>query len=163
MCADICSEIKFIADCMLGRLARWLRISGFDTCYIRRIKDPELILKAQQENRVILTRDHLLFNICGQKNLPALLIAHDLVEDQMKQVIQGLNIKSPGSVLRRCLDCNQILQKIDKHEVEDKVPIYIYDTMDEFFRCPLCRKVFWPGTHWAEMRKKLQTIFRGKV
>jgi len=153
------SEIKFSADCMLGKLCRWLRICGFDTFYIRRIKDPDLMIKAQKENRIILTRDHALFTICQNKNLKALLILNDFFENQLKQVFRELNIQPPFTVSQRCLDCNKILQGVIKSEIQDQVPPYIYNNQEKFYQCPTCHKIFWPGTHWQQMKKKLAQIF----
>jgi len=153
------SEIKFSADCMLGKLCRWLRICGFDTCYSRRINDPDLMIKAQKENRIILTRDHALFTICQNKNLKALLISHDFFEDQIKQVFRKLNIHPPFIISQRCLDCNEILQRVIKSEIQDQVPPYIYNNQEKFYQCPTCHKIFWSGTHWLQMKKKLMQIF----
>ena len=155
----MCSEVKFSADCMLGKLCRWLRICGFDTFYSRRIKDPDLIIKTQKENRIILTRDHALFSICRNKNIKALLISYDFFEDQLKQVFRELNIHLPSTIIQRCLDCNTILQRIDKSEIQDRVPSYIYSNQENFYQCPSCHKIFWPGSHWLHMKKKLAQIF----
>ena len=157
--ASMSSEIKFSADCMLGKLCRWLRICGFDTLYSRRINDPDLMIKAQKENRVILTRDHALFNICQTKNIKALLILHDFFEDQLKQVFRELNIHPTFIISQRCLECNEILQRVIKSEIQDQVPSYIYNSQDKFYQCPACHKIFWPGTHWLQMKKKLAQIF----
>ena len=156
------SEIKFIADCMLGKLCRWLRICGFDTFYSRQIKDPDLLMQAQEEKRVILTRDHALFKICRKKNFPALLISHDHFEDQLKQVFQELNIQPPLTITQRCLNCNKKLQEVNKTKIEDKIPAYIFNTEDKFHICPNCHKIFWPGTHWLRMKEKLEHIFKEK-
>ncbi|MCL6582879.1 MAG: Mut7-C RNAse domain-containing protein [bacterium] len=153
------SEIRFIADCMLGKLSRWLRICGFDTLYYRQISDLDLLAQAEQENRVILTRDHVLLKLSQQRNLKTILITYDLWEDQLKQVVQELNLKTPSQVLRRCLNCNEPLIKVDKTQIETQVPAYVLDTEREFSLCPRCGKVFWPGTHWVEMRRSLNKLF----
>ncbi|MEW6381546.1 MAG: Mut7-C RNAse domain-containing protein [bacterium] len=153
------SEIRFIADCMLGKLSRWLRICGFDTLYYRQIDDSDLIGRAERENRVLLTRDHALLKLSRKRNLRVILVTHDFFEEQLKQVVQELNITASPQMLGRCLNCNEPLQKADRSEVESMVPAYILDTEQEFSICPRCRKVYWPGTHWAEMNRSLKKLF----
>ena len=155
---NMSSEIKFSADCMLGKLCRWLRICGFDTFYSRRIKDPDLMDKAKKENRILLTRDHALFTLCQKKNIKVFLILDNFFEDQLKQVFRELNIHPPFILSKRCLDCNAILHHVIKSEIQDKVPPYIYNTQEKFYQCPICHKIFWPGTHWLQMEKKLAQI-----
>lgn len=153
------SEITFIADCMLGKLSRWLRICGFDTLYYRQIQDSDLLMMAEKENRILLTRDHALVKVSRQRNLKAILIAHDFYGEQLKQVFQELNIQTPPQVLGRCLECNGLLQKIDRAEIENRIPAYVLDTEQNFYICSGCRKVYWPGTHWAKMRANLKSLF----
>jgi uncharacterized protein with PIN domain len=153
------SEIRFIADCMLGKLSRWLRICGFDTLYYRQIHDPDLLERAEKENRILLTRDHALHKLSQHRHVKAILIAHDYYEDQLKQVFQELNIQAHPLPLGRCLVCNAVLQKItDKAQIEHRVPDYVFDTEQEFYACPACRKVYWRGTHWVEMRRSLERL-----
>jgi hypothetical protein len=153
------SEIRFIADCMLGKLSRWLRICGFDTLYYQQIHDPDLLVRAEKDERVVLTRDRLLFKLSRKRNLEAVLVVHDFFEDQLKQVFRELNIQSPPMALHRCLNCNEVLQRADKTEVESRVPSYILDTEQKFYVCPACRKVYWPGTHWLHMNNSLKRLF----
>ncbi|MEW5801920.1 MAG: Mut7-C RNAse domain-containing protein [bacterium] len=170
------SEIRFIADCMLGKLSRWLRICGFDTLYFRQVSDPDLLERAKRENRILLTRDRALFDLSRKRSLRAILIAHDLYEEQLKQVFQEAdvadikdqifqeaNIDDHPSALGRCLDCNTVLQKADKAQIETRVPAYIFDTEQEFYVCPACRKVYWRGTHWVEMRRSLKRLLGQKT
>lgn len=157
------SEIRFIADCMLGKLSRWLRICGFDTLYYRQIRDPDLLVRAEKENRILLTRDHALFTLSRKKNLKVILIAHNFYEDQLEQIFQELNIRVPPLPLGRCLNCNEVLRKIDKAEIEHKIPAYIFDTEQTFYICPACRKVYWRGTHWIKMRRSLRRLLGEKV
>jgi uncharacterized protein with PIN domain len=156
-------EITFMADCMLGRLARWLRICGFDTVYSRRMNDPDLMQVSQHEKRLILTRDRDLFRLCRKKNLRAIFILDDALEEQLKQVFRELDIQSPPALAHRCLDCNEILQRVEREKIEDRVPAYVLDTEREFHMCPKCRKVFWPGTHWLRMRERVKQLFGDKV
>jgi len=155
------SEVRFIADCMLGKLSRWLRICGFDTLYYRQIRDHDLLVAAEKEKRVLLTRDHALFKLSRKKNLRAVMIAHDFYEDQLKQVFQELDIQAPPLALGRCLNCNELLRKIDKAEIEHTVPAYVFNTERTFYICPSCRKVYWRGTHWEQMRRSLERLLGG--
>ncbi len=156
------SRITFIADCMLGRLSRWLRICGFDTVYYRKIDDSDLLKKAGHEGRIILTRDKALFRECQKEGLQAVFILDNHFEEQLKQIFKQLHISSFDAFTQRCLDCNTLLQRVKKSEIIDKVPRYVFTYQEQFFICPRCKKIFWAGTHLKHMKKKLDTIFGDK-
>ncbi len=142
----------FFADDMLGRLARWLRIAGYDTVYHRRIRDVELIDGALREKRIILTRDRKL----GLRKLAPthLIIRYDHYPDQLAQVIEELNLTlDPERFFTRCVLCNLLVEAAAKEEVKTLVPSYVYQTQNYFHRCPSCRRIYWPGTHLEEVKK----------
>lgn len=119
---------------------------------------------AQQEGRIILTRDHGLYSLCEKKSFPAILIEHDLADDQIKQVFKQLQLgpPTPQHLLTLCLECNEPLLKVLKNEVEDRVPSYILDTEKNLRLCPKCRRVYWQGTHWSKMRARLHKLLEDK-
>jgi len=139
---------------MVGKLARWLRVLGFDVVYSNRIDDNELVRRAELENRVILTRD------TGIRSTRTLLIESDNYEDQIRQVIQALSLKD-FRVFTRCLECNGLLQPVSKEEVFERIPPYIYLTQDQFARCPDCGRIYWHGTHADEMRRRANQWLSG--
>lgn len=143
--------MKFIVDGMLGRLAKWLRILGYDTAYSPYLDDDQLVRLARAEGRLLLTRDR---GLARRRGLQCLLIESDHLEEQLGQVLAepALAGEHPFS---RCPVCNTPLQKVDKTELEGRVPPHIFRTHKDFSLCPNCDKIYWPGTHWARMQEKL--------
>ncbi len=153
------SPLAFLADAMLGRLARWLRILGYDTAYKKGITDEELIERALREDRWLLTRDRRL----GLRKLLRgrhTLIVSDLVEGQLRQLYQDLKIDLDMTHQRdyRCADCNVVLISISREVAVPLVPPFVAQQYQTFLQCPRCRKVFWPGTHWEHILDRLTTM-----
>jgi uncharacterized protein with PIN domain len=145
-------EIKFVADVMVGKLARWLRILGFDTAYSNKFEDDELLRIAQSEDRVLLTRDTGLASRSG--SIRHVFIESDHFREQLRQVLKDLGLKD-FKVFSRCLECNTPLVEVDKEDVFEKVPPFVYLTQERFASCPSCRRVYWHGTHAEEMLKRI--------
>ena len=150
--------LKFMADSMLGRLARWLRILGYDVAYESSISDNDLIARALRENRIILTMDRELANRKSAKNV--LLLRSDDYKEQLKHVITYYKIDCESHIFSRCLLCNERLDSVEKEKIKDKVPPYVYATHDEFDICPQCRRAYWSGTHRDNILKKLDKIMK---
>ena len=156
-------EIKFLADRMLGRLVRWLRILGYDTAYPSFDNDLSLILTARQEGRILLTRDANLIkrrNICD-----FLFIKGDHWEEQLAGIIKGLKLKIDlnSKIFSRCSLCNTPTKDVDKEEAKNYVPPYVFLTQDKFVYCPFCKKYYWRGTHWQRMAKKIKKLSLNKA
>lgn len=149
--------MKFIADEMLGKLATWLRILGYDTLYISPTTDGNLVARAFKEKRVILTRDTRLVE---RKHMPKfVLIKSDDYNEQLRETIKELDLKpDPDKMFSRCLICNVLIEQVQKKDIKDKVPEYTYTTHDNFFKCPNCGKIYWTGTHIQNVRDKLRTL-----
>jgi uncharacterized protein with PIN domain len=148
--------MRFIADCMLGKLAKWLRILGYDTLYFHAISDEELRNNALTTGRILLTRDTRLFNHIPSNQ--GLFIASDHVAEQLKQVVLAFHLDWSQRMLTRCLECNTVLERIAKEEIEPLVPDFIYHTHTDFARCPQCGKIFWKGSHQAYIEEQLNTL-----
>jgi hypothetical protein len=144
-------EMKFIVDGMLGRLAKWLRILGYDTTYFPDLDDDQLVRRARAEGRLLLTRDG---GLARRRGLQCLLIESDHLEEQLGQMVAELALTG-GHPFSRCPLCNMLLQKVEKPELEGRVPPHIFRTHKDFSLCPNCDRIYWPGTHWAKMREKL--------
>jgi uncharacterized protein with PIN domain len=150
--------LKFIADAMLGKLARWLRIVGYDVVYEPFISDDDLIARAIQERRIILTMDRKLTERESAKN--SLLIKSHSYKEQLKQVVTHFNIDYKSGIFTRCLVCNKPLDRVEKEKIRDRVPPYVYSTQDEFDICQQCGRVYWSGTHRIKMLKMLDEILK---
>jgi uncharacterized protein with PIN domain len=147
---------RFVADVMLGKLARWLRALGYDTLYFRDASDARLLGLALRESRRLLTRDAALAVRAGTVGL--LVRAEDL-DGQLREVMAacGLTSRAP---LSRCLECNGPLATREPAAVRGRVPPYTLATQAEFWECEGCGRVFWPGSHAEGILRRL-TPFLG--
>ncbi len=148
----------FIADAMLGRLARWLRILGYDTLYNKDIADSDLIRIARQEGRIVLTRDR---GITAKKTIRGyIFITSDHIADQLREVFQVLSMRGfpRPEPFTRCPVCNSQLKRLTKKEVSGLVPDHVYLNNSEFSCCPSCGRIYWRGSHEANMRRVLGDI-----
>lgn len=154
---------KFIVDNNVGRLAKWLRVLGFDTLFINPIADEDLLAIARRDGRIIVTKDTAFLRrrevIDGR--LKVVFVRSNDRLGQLREVIEALNLPAPDRWFSRCLACNAPLTAVPKAEVADQVPPYVYATQNGFQRCPSCGRVYWPGTHWERMRAELQTVMAG--
>jgi len=112
------------------------------------------------EGRVILTRDTQIMKrrVVTSGRLNAILILSDKPELQMHQVINDLNLNCQFRPFSICLECNQPLAERSKQEVEGRVPPYVFQTQHQYMECPACHRIYWRGTHWQAMTKKLETL-----
>ncbi|MBI5642533.1 MAG: Mut7-C RNAse domain-containing protein [Deltaproteobacteria bacterium] len=149
---------RFIADAMLGKLARWLRTLGCDVAYESDIEDRELLRRAIDEERVILTRDTLFIRRRAARGR-SFFVEGDLIDDQLKQVSLKFGI-GPGNILTRCLRCNMELREMDKEKVRGKVPQYVFETQERFSACERCGRVYWGGTHKERMIEAIEKMLK---
>ena len=156
--------IKFIVDNNVGKLAKWLRIMGYDTLFFDGSSDSGMIAIALNEDRVILTRDTQIMKrrVVTSGQLKAILITSDEPELQMRQVIDTLNLDCQYRPFTLCLECNQPLVKRSKEQVKDLVPPYVFQTQSQYVECLACHRIYWRGTHWQAMTKKLKK-FMNKI
>ncbi|MBE9507112.1 MAG: Mut7-C RNAse domain-containing protein [Chloroflexi bacterium] len=143
--------LRLLADGMLGRLAKWLRLMGYDTAYDNAATDPELAHRARAEGRVLLTRDH---ELAARRGLRTLLIQSEILEEQMQEVRDALG-PPPHPPLSRCAVCNTALEPVSPAEIADRVPPFVLRTQSEFHRCSGCGRVYWSGSHVQMMQKQL--------
>ena len=150
------SGFRFIADEMLGKLAKWLRVIGYDTVYYSGGGDSALVQRALKENRVILTKDsHMVKRKLARKNL---FISSDNPREQLKQVVEELGLDVEDKLFTRCLVCNRELVSVEKGYIQDKVPNYTYLMQSKFYECLGCGRVYWPGTHKDNMLEVINGI-----
>ena len=143
---------RFIADHMLGSLARWLRMMGYDTVYDKTLDDNAIADLARSEGRFVLTRDRELAKEPG-----ALLVEADDIDNQLKAVAAKFGLKYNDDRIR-CSTCNGDLQDLPKEQAKDSVPEGAYAANHKFWKCAKCGKTYWKGTHWLGIRERLQRL-----
>jgi uncharacterized protein with PIN domain len=152
------SEPKFIVDNMLGTVARWLRILGYDTVYDRKAEDWMILRRAELEGRIIITRDRGLHNKATKNGLRSILLWDDEMPDRLARIslIAGIRL-TVDFTKTRCPEDNTPLVKVrDKSEIKGSVPPRVYSLHEDFWKCPRCGKVYWVGSHWRHIEKVLQ-------
>jgi uncharacterized protein with PIN domain len=150
------AEPRFAADAMLGRLARWLRILGFDTTWVAHIADGDLVRCAVEENRVILTRDRALpgeWRVSG-----VAVVASEDPLAQLREVAVRFDLARRVHLFTRCSRCNTPLEPASKAEARGSVPPRVWHAESRFRRCPDCARFYWSGSHTDRMRRVIDGV-----
>jgi uncharacterized protein with PIN domain len=148
-------EPKFLADSMLGKLARWLIILGYDAAYGGADGRPDSALQeqAKSEGRVFLTRDTRIPEVSG---LRMIVVRPTRFEDQLRFVLRRLDLKPDRRRLfTRCTACNEALASVPREEALSQVPPLVRELRTDFWRCGKCRRLYWGGTHTQRTIEKL--------
>jgi len=153
-------EVKFIADNNVGKLARWLRLMGYDTLLFEQKDDGQMIKTAMGEDRVILTKDTQFMKrrLVTNGKIKTILIREDDPKIQVQEVVKTLNLNYHFKPFSLCLECNQVLIARSKEEVKNSIPAHVFKTQTQYMECPACHRIYWQGTHWRDMVKKLQDL-----
>jgi uncharacterized protein with PIN domain len=155
-------EIRFLADVMLGKLAKWLRILGYDTEYFRAPGCDELLRRACAEDRQLLTRSTRLARLPDPQNRICFIRDNDPAL-QVREVLSRYHLViSPAAPLTRCLICNLPLVRTAPALLASRVPEYVLATRQLFLSCPDCHKVYWRGTHYQNMQERIKQAFIDK-
>lgn len=151
--------MRFMADRMLGRLALYLRMLGYDTVYVRQNDAAGMIERSLAEQRIILTRDTRLVR---QKDVPPMLFIHDdAALSQLNEIVDHFGLKPERNRwFTRCLRCNAALVTVPARDIAHLVPSYILASHQEFSQCPQCQRVYWRGTHRERMEEQIREILR---
>jgi uncharacterized protein with PIN domain len=151
---------RLLLDCMCGKLARWLRLLGFDTDYYKGVDDETLLLEAERTGRVIVTRDQGLYNKAVKRGLKCILLTSTDHVENMRKVLQELNAKiviPPRET--RCPLCNSPLREVDPTSVRALLPSEdLARRYDKFWLCERCEKAYWVGSHWRNIKKTLREL-----
>jgi uncharacterized protein len=146
-------EPRFFADAMIGRLARWLRIAGYDTRFDPHVADGDLVRIALEEGRIILTRDRALAEEWSVQDV--LVLAADDALAQLREVAARFHLDWRARAFSRCSHCNAPVEPAEPSEVAEHVPEGVFAQRLAFARCPCCGRVYWEGSHTERMRRAL--------
>ena len=149
-------EARFAVDCMLGRLATWLRLLGYDATYHRDANAPSLLRHARAEGRIVLTRNRRLART--RTNVPVHLVDSDQFRDQLRGIVIRFGLDPRAYLLTRCCRCNQRLEVVAPALITEGVPAYVRRTQPRFVRCPGCHRVYWPATHDERIRAEVRAL-----
>ena len=153
-------EVKFVTENNVGKLARWLRLIGYDTLLFKQKDDVQMIKTALSEGRVILTKDTQFMKrrLVTNGKLKTVLVEQDDPKLQLQEVMKTLNLNYHFKPFSLCLECNQVLIARDKEEVKNLVPAHVFETQTQYTECPACHRIYWKGTHWLAMLKRLEDL-----
>ena len=151
-------EIQFIVDNNVGKMAKWLRIMGYDALLFKEEDDGKMVKVALSQNRVILTKDTQIMRrrLVTSGRLKAILIKDDEPKAQLRQIADTLCLDYQFRPFSICLECNQSLVERNKDEVRDLVPSHVFETQSLYMECPSCHRIYWRGTHWQAMSRELE-------
>ncbi len=148
--------LKFIADVHLGKLARKLRLLGFDTYFESNLDDNEIIKMSLAENRIVLSRDKELIN--NSRITQGYRILSSDPREQIREVMIRFDLQNNLNPFSRCIDCNGMIENVSKESVNEYLPPKTRQYFDEFFRCRGCGKIYWEGSHYENMKKQIQNL-----
>lgn len=152
---------KFILDAHLGKLAKYLRMLGFDTLYRNDFGDEEIIETAVKEGRIILTHDRWLLK--SKKVQHGYYVRAIEKHEQLREVVHKFDLFNQFNTFTRCMTCNSELIKKQKQEIIHKIDKDTARIFNAFFYCPHCDKVFWKGSHFERMEKLILDLVYGKI
>jgi len=150
--------MKFAVDCMLGKLAKWLKILGFDTVFFNKIEDESLMAAAEKEDRILITRDTGLIQRARAQD--TLFIESENWKEQVREVLDRFDLWDRIRPNSRCIECNRILKALPREKAKNLVTDFVYKTAGSFALCPGCGRVFWRGTHLKDMETKIDELLK---
>jgi uncharacterized protein with PIN domain len=153
-------EPRFILDVHLGRLAKYLRLCGFDSLYSKFFEDREIIETALREKRIILTRDRQL--IKNSSVTHGYWIRSQNHNEQLTEVFRRFDLKDRLAMFSRCINCNSVLEEVRKEDIIDRLQADTSRYFSRFTRCPACNRIYWEGSHYDNMKRIINQVL-GKV
>jgi uncharacterized protein with PIN domain/sulfur carrier protein ThiS len=152
---------RFILDVHLGKLAHYLRMFGFDTLYQNDYTNYMLCTLSVKEHRILLSKNHTL--VKNESITHAHLVKNENSRAQLVEVFELLDLYSLSTPFTRCIDCNSMLQQIDKHSILSRIPQSVIDWCDDYLLCPGCNRIYWKGSHYQHMNKFVQHIINRSI
>ncbi|MBE9513868.1 MAG: Mut7-C RNAse domain-containing protein [Dehalococcoidia bacterium] len=156
-------QTRFIAEGNVGKLARWLRMIGYDTLLFEEKNDGKMIDISIRERRVILTKNAEIMKrrVVVDGKVQTVHIKDDDPKAQLRETVKTLNLDYHFKPFSLCLECNQTLVPRSKEGVRYLVPRHVSETQEEYVECPLCHRIYWHGTHWQAMVRELENLAQG--
>ena len=158
MSAKPFSDIRFILDVHLGKLARSLRLFGFDAYCDRNFNDNEIISYAVSDKRIILTRDKEL--LLRKDVIDGFRILSQNPDEQLKEVLRRFDLKNRINPFIRCMECNGSLEEVTKEEIINRLFPKTREFYSDFKRCTVCDRIYWEGSHYERMRKYIDSVIK---
>ncbi|HBE41089.1 MAG TPA: twitching motility protein PilT [Bacteroidales bacterium] len=149
-------RLKFICDVHLGKMARNLRLLGFDTFFDRNIDDNEIINMSISEKRIILTRDRQLLK--NNRITHGYWIRSSDPREQIREAVARFDLRNNLKPFTRCMDCNGLIRTVSKEDIIELLPPRTRQYYEEFFKCNVCGKIYWEGSHYENMKKQIQKL-----
>jgi uncharacterized protein with PIN domain len=149
-------EVRFSADAMLGKLAHWLRLLGFDCAYENGIADADLVRRAIEQGRVVLTRDRAL---PGEWWVPDICVVRaERTFEQLGEVVRCFDLSGAVQLFTRCSECNRVLTVAAVADLRGRAPARILATHEPLRECPGCRRVYWRGSHTRRIQRVVEQL-----
>ncbi len=151
--------MRFLVDGMLGGLARWLRILGYDARYDANEKDNDLLRIAHEENMILLTRDEELYQRAIVRKIQSALVIGETEEARLAQIASTFGVHLDVDMTEtKCPECGSDLKQTPKSDVADEVPQESLKLYEQYWKCTNqnCGKVYWVGSHWNRIRQTLE-------
>jgi uncharacterized protein len=150
--------LKFIADGMLGKLTRWLRMLGQDVEYSKNAEDMDLLAAAKKENRILLTRDFELYQRALGKNIDAFYVQGSTGEEKLAELAKRYDVPLEIDMSKsRCPKCNELVKPVPREKLAETVEKNTFEHYSEFWQCSKCGQIYWQGAHWTKIEKSLET------
>jgi len=151
-------DTRFVVDAHLGKLARYLRMLGFDTAYQRHFEAPEIIERSLAEQRIILTRSPELLK--QNRVTHGYWVRHEEPLDQLPEVLAELDLSGRLKPFTRCMECNGRIEGVAKADIADRVEPPVLRRFSEFRQCRDCGKIYWKGSHHERMARLIGELVK---
>jgi len=148
--------MKFAVDKMLGRLAKWLRILGYDTLFNPYVPSSTVIKQAVEEKRIFITRDSKA--TANPELSEIFLVRSERYREQLREVVDHFQLDTSSRLFTRCTICNVEIVSVEKESIKTQLPEKSAMNFDRFYQCPHCNRIYWEGTHTENTRKRLKEI-----
>ena len=152
-------RIRFVLDTHLGKLARYLRLLGFDTLYDNAFNDDELVkISISSDKRILLTRDHGLLK--RKQITHGYFIRNDQPKLQAREVLSRFSLHQIVQPFTRCISCNGLIQNVEKNKIIEQLPSRVRNTVNDLSACEKCRRIYWKGSHYDHMQEIIEELLK---